>query len=90
MSGDVASDASIIVTVLVSLSNLGRVATVAAFIYTFCANAFFLLRSLKYVLLPDSSTSATTFSPSQRNSRIRFLFVVAAAQALWMGMLIWV
>lgn len=79
----------IIATVIVSLLNLGRVATVATFIYTFSANAFFLLRSLKYVLLPDSSTStsAATLSPTQRSRRVQFLFIVAMAQFLWMGLL---
>ncbi|KAF3490659.1 transporter yif1 [Arthroderma uncinatum] len=52
------------------------------FIYTFLANAFFLLRSLKYVLLPDSSTDAAmrggampTVARSQRNRRTQFLFI---------------
>ncbi|KAJ5484886.1 hypothetical protein N7539_004874 [Penicillium diatomitis] len=51
------------------------------FVYTFLANAFFLLRSLKYVLLPDSTDSAMrnggmhTVARSQRNRRTQFLFV---------------
>ncbi|MCJ1256065.1 hypothetical protein MMC24_003885 [Lignoscripta atroalba] len=51
------------------------------FTYTFLANAFFLLRSLKYVLLPDSSSTPTgsgmthTVARSQRNRRTQFLFV---------------
>ena len=49
------------------------------FVYTFLANAFFLLRSLKYVLLPDSSSSAAggmqTVARSQRNRRTQFLFL---------------
>ncbi|KAI9880972.1 MAG: hypothetical protein M1830_009466 [Pleopsidium flavum] len=50
------------------------------FTYTFLANAFFLLRSLKYVLLPepssDSVRSAThTVARSQRNRRTQFLFL---------------
>ncbi|KAJ5757346.1 uncharacterized protein N7511_006040 [Penicillium nucicola] len=51
------------------------------FAYTFLANAFFLLRSLKYVLLPDSTDSAIhagsmhTVARSQRNRRTQFLFV---------------
>ncbi|KAL8679844.1 MAG: hypothetical protein Q9186_003910 [Xanthomendoza sp. 1 TL-2023] len=49
--------------------------------YTFMANAFFLLRSLKYVLLPDSSASTPagsglhTVARSQRNRRTQFLFI---------------
>lgn len=53
------------------------------FAYTFLANAFFLLRSLKYVLLPDSSSDGTpmrggsmhTVARSQRNRRTQFLFI---------------
>ncbi|KAL8719145.1 MAG: hypothetical protein Q9225_003807 [Loekoesia sp. 1 TL-2023] len=51
------------------------------FTYTFMANAFFLLRSLKYVLLPDSSSSTPagsgmhTVARSQRNRRTQFLFI---------------
>lgn len=52
------------------------------FIYTFLANAFFLLRSLKYVLLPDSTSDASmrtgsmhTVARSQRNRRMQFLFI---------------
>ncbi|KAJ5109951.1 hypothetical protein N7532_002596 [Penicillium argentinense] len=52
------------------------------FVYTFLANAFFLLRSLKYVLLPDSADasiraggSMQTVARSQRNRRTQFLFV---------------
>ncbi|KAL9613105.1 MAG: hypothetical protein Q9167_002322 [Letrouitia subvulpina] len=51
------------------------------FTYTFLANAFFLLRSLKYVLLPDSSVSTPagsgmhTVARSQRNRRTQFLFL---------------
>ncbi|KAL8852054.1 MAG: hypothetical protein Q9221_003079 [Calogaya cf. arnoldii] len=49
--------------------------------YTFMANAFFLLRSLKYVLLPDSSNATPagsgmhTVARSQRNRRTQFLFI---------------
>ncbi|OJD20866.1 hypothetical protein ACJ73_07796 [Blastomyces percursus] len=52
------------------------------FTYTFLANAFFLLRSLKYVLLPDSSSDSPmrgstmpTVARSQRNRRTQFLFI---------------
>ncbi|OKL63144.1 hypothetical protein UA08_01355 [Talaromyces atroroseus] len=52
------------------------------FIYTFLANAFFLLRSLKYVLLPDSTGDVPmragtmhTVARSQRNRRTQFLFI---------------
>lgn len=53
------------------------------FLYTFGANAFFLLRSLRYVLLPDQGSSGApggsaasyTVARSQRNRRTQFLFV---------------
>ncbi|KAF2083330.1 YIF1-domain-containing protein [Saccharata proteae CBS 121410] len=49
------------------------------FIYTFMANAFFLLRSLKYVLLPETSPNTSggasyTATRSQRTRRTNFLF----------------
>ena len=48
------------------------------FFYTASSNSFFLLRSLRYVLLPDSSavnSSTHTINPAQRQRRIQFLFV---------------
>lgn len=50
------------------------------FLYTFFANAFFLLRSLKYVLLPEqspntSSGASYTVARAQRNRRTQFLFI---------------
>lgn len=48
------------------------------FLYTATSNSFFLLRSLRYVLLPDSNAASNpthTVSPSQRQKRIQFLFV---------------
>lgn len=47
--------------------------------YTFMANAFFLLRSLKYVLLPaDNNSGNAAMQPiarGQRSRRMQFLFV---------------
>ncbi|KAF9891341.1 hypothetical protein FE257_004196 [Aspergillus nanangensis] len=65
------------------------------FIYTFSANAFFLLRSLKYVLLPDSTSDASvrtgtmgTVARSSRARRTQFLFVYAyIVQFLFMWVL---
>lgn len=48
------------------------------FIYTATSNSFFLLRSLRYILLPDSNSansSAQTINASQRQRRIHFLFI---------------
>lgn len=50
----------------------------AVFFYTATSNSFFLLRSLRYVLLPDSNAvnnPTHTINPSQRHLRIQFLFV---------------
>lgn len=48
----------------------------AIFAYTATSNSFFLLRSLRYILLPDSNTGgASTFNSGQRQRRIQFLFV---------------
>ncbi|CAG9995647.1 unnamed protein product [Clonostachys byssicola] len=48
------------------------------FIYTFMANSFFLMRSLKYVLLPENSHGSggtmQTDSRAKRNQRTQFLF----------------
>lgn len=48
------------------------------FLYTATSNSFFLLRSLRYILLPDSSSLSSgtqTINPSQRQRRIHFLFI---------------
>ncbi|WVQ63295.1 uncharacterized protein L199_001447 [Kwoniella botswanensis] len=76
----------IIVVIIVSMLGFGRLVCGAVFVYTFGANAFFLLRSLKYVLLPDASVSTvtTTLSHSQRSRRVQFLFFMAMSQVLWM------
>ncbi|GAA5995403.1 protein transporter YIF1 [Rhodotorula paludigena] len=68
------------------------------FLYVFLANFFFQLRSLRHLVLPDPSMSPldhgensamqTTPSHSQRARRIQFLFVIAAAQGLSMGVLV--
>lgn len=49
------------------------------FTYTFLANALFLLRSLKYVLLPENSSdergTMQTVARSQKSRRTQFLFI---------------
>lgn len=48
------------------------------FIYTFLANSLFLMRSLKYVLLPETSSNSggpmQTDTRAKRNQRTQFLF----------------
>lgn len=49
----------------------------SVFIYTFMANSLFLMRSLRYVLLPDSNSAdprMQTESRTKRNQRTQFLF----------------
>lgn len=84
----------IIVNILASFLNLGKMFSIAVFLYTLGANGFFLMRSLKYVLLPDPSASpanesvAATITHAQRSRRVQFLLVVALAQIVFMGWLV--
>jgi len=64
------------------------------FVYCFGANSFFLLRSLRYVLLPDQnpqgvggSAAGYTNSRSQRNRRTQFLFVYS--YVIQLGFMFW-
>lgn len=64
------------------------------FLYCFGANAFFLLRSLRYVLLPDQSNQGVggggagyTVARSQRNRRTQFLFVYS--YVVQFGFMLW-
>ncbi|KAI9890259.1 MAG: hypothetical protein M1814_004294 [Vezdaea aestivalis] len=69
----------IVVLIVAELLNAGQGtggwAGWSVFAYCFAANAFFLLRSLKYVLLPENSADRNTVNRSQRNRRTQFLFV---------------
>ncbi|KAF6751977.1 protein transporter yif1 [Ephemerocybe angulata] len=67
------------------------------FVYAFLANAFFLLRSLRSVVLPDPSisiatasnpTTTATVNPAQRRRRITFLFLEAVCQVVYMAALV--
>ena len=65
------------------------------FLYCFGANAFFLLRSLRYVLLPDQSgqgniggnVAAGYGGKSQKNRRTQFLFVYS--YVVQFGFMMW-
>ncbi|KAF2273338.1 YIF1-domain-containing protein [Westerdykella ornata] len=69
------------------------------FLYCYAANAFFLLRSLRYVLLPDqaqggvggvgggATAAGYTNSRSQRNRRTQFLFVYS--YVVQFGFMVW-
>lgn len=77
----------IIVTMLSGIFH-NLVLTYCVFFYTFTATAFFLLRSLKYVVLPESNISLNiTMSLSQRRKRIYFLFGISMIQILFMFIL---
>ncbi|KAH9074125.1 YIF1-domain-containing protein, partial [Lactarius deliciosus] len=81
----------VIATLLIGLVGLSRTLYSAAFMYTFLANAFFLLRSLRSVVLPDAGATpgaVGTVSHAQRSRRITFLFLVAVVQILFMGVLV--
>ncbi|KDQ10705.1 hypothetical protein BOTBODRAFT_115475 [Botryobasidium botryosum FD-172 SS1] len=86
----------IIATVIADLLHLGRTVYWVVFLYCVCSNAFFLLRSLRYVVLPDPNTSpsnvsvanSNTLSTSQRGNRVKFLFALSVMQILYMGMLV--
>ncbi|KZT00327.1 YIF1-domain-containing protein [Laetiporus sulphureus 93-53] len=79
----------VIVTLVAGLLNVGRTLYFVTFCYSFLSTAFFLLRSLRYLILPDASaTAAPVNSPAQRSRRIIFLFIVAMSQVLYMGILV--
>jgi hypothetical protein len=79
----------VIITLLVGLMRLGRMAYWGVWAYTTAAIAFFLLRSLRYVVLPDpSSPSSVTITHAQRSRRIQFLFSIAVAQSFFGWLLI--
>ncbi|UZJ52861.1 hypothetical protein CBS101457_002181 [Exobasidium rhododendri] len=74
----------VILTLLIGLMKLGRLSYWSIWAYTTAANAFFLLRSLRYVVLPDpSSPSSVTITQAQRSRRIQFLFSIAVAQSVF-------
>ena len=55
----------------------------------FAAHAYFLLRSLRYVVLPDpTSPSSVTVTQGQRAARIQFLFGIAMSQIVFGWLLI--
>ncbi|KAL4080023.1 hypothetical protein V8B97DRAFT_1864484 [Scleroderma yunnanense] len=80
----------VILTLLIGLSNPGRMIYLLVFLYAFAAIAFFLLRSLRSVVLPDlsSTTTPVTVSHAQRKRRITFLFLEAVVQIIYMGILV--
>ncbi|KAK1220114.1 Protein transport protein yif1 [Marasmius sp. AFHP31] len=83
----------VIFTILSNYLNLTTSNTVyyLVFLYFFLANALFLLRSLRSLVLPDSSSpgnSTATVSPANRRRRISFLFLEAVCQIVYMFWLV--
>ncbi|CAE6514006.1 unnamed protein product [Rhizoctonia solani] len=79
----------IIVTLIAGMLHSGNLLYWTVFIYCFLANAFFLLRSLRSVVLPDPSVShSAPLTHGQRSLRVQFLFVLAMLQIAYMGVLV--
>ncbi|KAH9949751.1 YIF1-domain-containing protein [Amylocystis lapponica] len=79
----------VILTLMAAILDFGRSLYMLVFAYSFLATAFFLLRSLRSMVLPDASaTAAPVNNPSQRSRRITFLFLVAVSQVVYMGVLV--
>jgi len=81
----------VILTLFAGMLGFGRTIYGLVFLYAFFANAFFLLRSLRSVVLPDALNSPAnvgTVNPSQRKKRITFLFLEAVSQIVYMGVLV--
>ncbi|EPY50688.1 COPII-coated vesicle component Hrf1 [Schizosaccharomyces cryophilus OY26] len=77
--------------ILTSLSRIANMPWLTRFIflYMYLATAFFLLRSLKYAVLPESTMAINaTITSHQRSRRIYFLFFIAASQILFMYILL--
>jgi len=78
----------VILTIVAGLLNFGTTVYTLFFLYSFLATAFFLLRSLRSLVLPDAATTAAPVNTSHRSRRITFLFLVAVSQILYMGLLV--
>ncbi|KAG2124385.1 YIF1-domain-containing protein [Suillus clintonianus] len=78
----------VILTLFAGLLNLGPTVYALVFLYAFAANALFILRSLRSVVLPDSPANVGTVNPASRKRRITFLFLEAVLQVLYMGILV--
>ncbi|CDS13405.1 hypothetical protein LRAMOSA05583 [Lichtheimia ramosa] len=77
----------IIVTDLAKLLGAGKWLFWMVFLYTASSVGFFLLRSMRYVILPDAAAGPSTMNP-QRKRRMWFLLTIAALQMVFMFALI--
>ncbi|KAJ2926007.1 hypothetical protein H1R20_g11081, partial [Candolleomyces eurysporus] len=87
----------VIFAIAASFVGIGGALWTVVFVYVFLANAFFLLRSLRSVVLPDPSnsissssgaTTTATVNPAQRRRKITFLFLEAVSQIVYMAALV--
>ncbi|KAJ8585015.1 YIF1-domain-containing protein [Rhizopogon salebrosus TDB-379] len=78
----------VILTLLAGLLNFGPTLYTLVFLYAFAANALFILRSLRSVVLPDTPANVGTVNPASRKRRIAFLFLEAVLQVVYMGILV--
>ncbi|KAG0202803.1 hypothetical protein BGX28_004784 [Mortierella sp. GBA30] len=76
----------IIVSIIVRLSKAPTSLFWTVFLYTGAATGFFLLRSLRYVILPEAS-AGTVLAP-QRKRRIHFLICLSVLQFGFMWILV--
>jgi protein transport protein YIF1 len=86
-------DHSVILTILSNYLNITTSNTLyyIVFLYFFLANALFLLRSLRSVVLPDPANATATggaVSPANKRRRISFLFLEALCQIGYMLFLV--
>ncbi|KAF9399471.1 hypothetical protein BGX21_006180 [Mortierella sp. AD011] len=76
----------IIVSIIAQLAKAPRSVFWFVFLYTGAATGFFLLRSLRYVILPEAS--AGTVQAPQRKRRIHFLICLSVLQFGFMWILV--
>ncbi|CAO3673808.1 unnamed protein product [Umbelopsis vinacea] len=76
----------VIVTTGVKQLGFGGWVTWGLFLYTALSCGFFLLRSMRYLALPEAGT-ASTMNP-QRKRRMWFLLMIASSQLFFMFLLI--
>ncbi|KAF9168749.1 hypothetical protein DFQ27_003645 [Actinomortierella ambigua] len=76
----------IIASIVVKLMGVPLSVFLAVFLYMGGATGFFLLRSLRYVILPEAATGIV--QPPQRKRRIHFLICLSALQFGFMWALI--
>ncbi|KAG0048687.1 hypothetical protein BGZ83_006402 [Gryganskiella cystojenkinii] len=76
----------IILSIIFQLSKAPRSVFWAVFLYAGAATGFFLLRSLRYVILPEAS-AGTVLAP-QRKRRIHFLICLSVLQFGFMWILV--